>query len=56
MIFNCAKPKGETEDGSFFSHGLTFSGEEDYESLAPGVESLFGLQPEIPPPREMQQL
>lgn len=46
MIFNCAKPKGETEDGwLFFSHVLTFSGEEDYDSLAPGVESLSGLQP-----------
>lgn len=36
----------------FFSHVLTFSGEEDYDSLAPAVVSLSGLQPEIPPPRE----
>ncbi|KAK2867348.1 hypothetical protein Q8A67_025465 [Cirrhinus molitorella] len=42
--------------GFFFSHVRTFSGEEDYDSLAPGVESLSGLQPEIPPPRETQRL
>lgn len=36
----------------FFSHVLTFSGEEDYDSLAPAVVSLSGLQPEIPPPKE----
>lgn len=38
--------------GFFLSHVLTFSGEEDYDSSAPAVESLSGLQPEIPPPRE----
>lgn len=51
LIFNCAKPKGETENGwVFFSHVITFSGEEDYESLTPGCDSLSGLQSEIPPP------
>lgn len=53
MIFNCVKPKGETEDGwVFFSHVLTFSGEEDYDSLPPGVESVWTSTRDPTPQRD----